>query len=300
MRQLCVVATLLLLSLPVPSLSATAAESFKKLLDDEWEMRMHEQPVFATQVGDHRFDDKLPSVGLADEARVDRANREFLSRLDKIDRSKLSATDRLNYDLFRLNLADRLADYDFKTYLMPITNREGFHVSFAQLPDRVPLRTVEDYDNYCARLEGFKVYAGQYIEVMREAVKEGYVLPKIVLEGWETAVDKHIVDDPTESLLYAPFEKFPDSFSPKDRERLTARGSKAITDSVVPGYRAFREFMAKEYVPSARESIAASDLPNGKAFYEYRVRHYTTLDLTPKQVHETGLAEVKRIRAEME
>jgi uncharacterized protein (DUF885 family) len=278
----------------------TPAEEFRALIDEEWDARMREAPLFATQVGDHRFNDRLASVSLADEARRDQANQAFLARLDKIDRAQLSESERVNYDLFRRSLDDRIGDYRFKTYLMPITNREGFHVSFAQLADRVPLRTTKDYENYCARLEAFRTYAGQYIDVMREGIKQGYVLPKIVLDGWESAVDGHVVDDPTKSLLYAAFENFPEAVPSGDRTRLTERGRKAIVESVVPGYRAFGEFMAKEYVPACRESIAASALPDGKAYYEHAVRYYTTLDLTPRQVHDTGLSEVKRIRAEMD
>lgn len=300
MRPIQWIVALLLVSLAGQAQAATPAESFRKLVDDEWDARMRENPLFATQVGDHRFNDRLPAVSLADEARRDAANHDFLARLAKIDRGKLSETDRVNYDLFQRNLKDRVEEYRFKTYLMPITNREGFHVTFAQLADRVPLRTVQDYENYCARLEAFRAYAGQYIEVMREGVKQGYVLPRIVLEGWEPAVETHVVDDPAQSRLYAAFENFPESIAEKDRERLTARGKKAIMESVVPGYRAFGEFMAKEYVPGCRESIGARELPDGEAYYEHCVRYYTTLDLTPKQVHETGLAEVKRIRAEMD
>ena len=281
-------------------MAATPAESLKQLIAEEWEYEVREDPLFATQTGDHRFDDKLPSVTVADEERREKATRDFLKRLDAIDRASLGATDGLNYDLFRRTLSNRIGEYEFKTYLMPITNREGFHTEFPQLADRVPLENAKDYDNYCARLEACNTYIGQYIGTMRAGIKGGYVLPKVVMEGWETAVDAHIVTDPTKSLLYAPFEKFPDTIPANDRTRLTERGKKAITGSVVPGYQALHDFMAKEYVPASRETIGASALPNGKAFYEHRIRYYTTLDLTPQQVHETGLAEVKRIRAEMD
>jgi uncharacterized protein (DUF885 family) len=183
---------------------------------------------------------------------------------------------------------------------MPISNQNGFHISFAQLADRVPLGTTREYENYCARLEGFKVYAGQYIDVMREGIKLGYVLPAVVLEGWESSVNEHVVDDAAKSLLFKPFTEFPETVPQKDRARLTARGKKAVMQSVVPGYQAFSTFMAKEYVPACRKSIGASELPDGKAYYAYCVRHYTTLNLTPQQVHDTGLAEVKRIRGEMD
>jgi uncharacterized protein (DUF885 family) len=280
--------------------AATPAESLKQLIDEEWEFEVREDPLFATQVGDHRFNDKLPSVTVADEERREKATRDFLKRLEAIDRAPLAATDALNYDLFRRTLSNRIGEYEFKTYLMPITNREGFHTDFPQLPDRVPLNNTKDYENYCARLEACKTYIEQYIGVMRAGAKAGYTLPKVVMEGWETSVDAHIVDDPTKSLLYAPFTHFSDAVASGDRARLTERGKKAITTSVVPGYRALHDFMAKEYVPACRDAIGASALPNGKAFYEHRVRYFTTLDLTPQQVHDTGLAEVKRIRAEMD
>ena len=291
---------LLASAFPMAPGAATPAEDLKKLFDDEWDARMRESPLFATRLGDHRFDDQLPSVTLADEARRNQADRGYLKRLEAIDRTTLGDKDRLNYDIFGRSLRNRITDYELKTYLMPITNREGFHTDFPQLPDRLSLHTTKDYENYCARLEACRRYFGQYIEVMREGVKEGYVLPKVVLGGWEGAVDAHIVDDPTKSLLYAPFEKFPDTVPGSARAALVARGKKAITDSVVPAYRALHAFMEKEYLPASRETIGASDLPNGKAYYEFRVRYYTTLDLTPQQVHETGLAEVKRIRSEMD
>jgi uncharacterized protein (DUF885 family) len=282
------------------ALAASPAESLQQLMAEEWEFELREDPLFATQAGDHRYDDRLPSVTVADEVRREAANKEFLARLQAIDRSQLAATDRLDYDLLQRTLRDRIGEYEFKTYLLPITNREGFHTDFPQLPERVPLENTKDYENYCARLEACRTYMGQYVETMRVGVKEGYTLPKVVMQGWETAIDAHIVDDPTKSLLYAPFDDFPEAILSGDRARLAQRGKQAITGSVVPGYRTLRDFLANEYVPKCRENIGASSLPNGKEFYEFRVRYFTTLDLTPQQVHDTGLSEVKRIRAEMD
>jgi uncharacterized protein (DUF885 family) len=280
--------------------AASAAESLRLLMAEQWEFELREDPLFATQTGDHRYNDRLPSVTVADEVRREAAIKEFLSRLQAIDRSQLTAGDRLDYDLLQRTLRNRIGDYEFKTYLMPITNREGFHTDFPQLPERVPLENTKDYENYCARLEACRTYMTQYVETMRAGVKDGYTLPNVVMVGWETAIDAHIVDDPTKSLLYAPFADYPEAIPASDRTRLTERGKKAIASSVVPGYRALRDFLAAEYVPACRDDIGASSLPNGKAFYEYRVRYYTTLDLTPQQVHDTGLSEVKRIRGEMD
>jgi uncharacterized protein (DUF885 family) len=295
-----IVAILLLVTGACGAFAQTPSSDLKKLLDDEWAWRLHEDPLFATSVGDHTTDDKLPSISVADAERREQDLRAFLKRWQGIDRKKLSDTDRINYDIFGESLHNRITDSEFKGYLMPITNREGFHTDFPQLPDNVPLETVKDYENYCARLEGAKAYFDGEIELMRTGLKGGYVLPKVVMEGLVETVSPHVVEDPTKSLLYAPFQNFPAAIGNAERARLTERGKKAVTTSVVPAFTALRDFFAKEYVPGGRASIACADLPNGKAYYEFLVKEFTTLDLTPKQVHETGLSEVKRIHGEMD
>jgi uncharacterized protein (DUF885 family) len=279
---------------------ATASEQLARLFEDEWEFGLVENPLFATSVGDRRFNDRLPSLAVGDIERRAGMEREFLRRVQSIDWEALSPGERISAAIFERLKRDEIQEYTYRTYLTPITNREGFHVFFPQLPGRVPLQTVEDYENYIARLNGFEKYAEQHIELMRIGLREGFTLPKLVLEDYQGAIEPHIVDDPGASLLYGPFRSFPDGIAETDRERLTAEGVKAISESVIPGYQAFLAFMNDEYYPGARETIAASDLPNGQAFYEYRVRRFTTLDLTPLEVHSIGLAEVQRIRGKMQ
>ncbi len=295
-----VTALALLVPLAGAGAQSTASAGLRKLFEDAWEFDLRESPLFATRVGDHRYNDRLPSVGVADHQRRHAAERAFLDRLRAIDRDALGPEDRISADIFERLKQDEIAEHEFRTYLIPITNREGFHVSFAQLPDQVPLNTTADYENYIARLRAFKRYADQHIELMRLGLSEGFTLPRVVLVGFEDALRPQIVEDPGESLLYAPFQDFPASVSADDRARLSQAGARAIAESVVPGYRAFYEFMRDEYVPAAREQIGAAVLPNGRAFYEHRVRRFTTLALSPVEVHRIGLAEVERIRGEME
>ncbi|HEU0015019.1 MAG TPA: DUF885 domain-containing protein, partial [Longimicrobium sp.] len=184
--------------------------------------------------------------------------------------------------------------------LIPITNREGFHTYFPQLPDDVPLLTAEDYRNYTARLRAFRPWVGQFVEVMREGVRTGMVLPRVSMDAIVSAVEPHVVAEPEQSLLWKPFASFPATVPEGERAALMQAGREAISTSVVPGFRDFLEFLRAEYVPAGRPGIAASTLPNGRAVYEQRTRSYTTLDVTPDQVHETGLREVARIRAEMD
>jgi len=277
-----------------------AVEQLEQLFADDWEYQLKESPLFATFYGDRRYNAVLTAVSVADNERRSGREQAFLARLEEINRSALPPTHQVSYDIFKLLKQNDIAENKFKTYLTPITNRSGFHVSFPQLGDRVPLKNVEDYENYIARLNGFKDYAQSYIELMRAGIKEGYVIPAITLKGVEGTIEPHIVKDATESLLFAAFEKFSGDIDEDSRASLTEAGKNAIMNSVVPGYEAFFKFMTEEYLPAASDDIAASSLPNGKAFYEHRVRLFTTMDITPKEVHDIGHSEVKRIRVEME
>ena len=275
-------------------------EKLHQLLEEAWEFDVREDPLWATQTGDHRFNDKLPSVSVADSRRRLAVKQRQYDRLEKIDRAKLIPADQTHYDIFRRLLRDEIAEFEFESYLIPITNRGGFHVAFPELRRRVPLETVKDYENYIARLAAFDEYAAQHIEVMRAGIEAERTLPSVVLEGFREPISAHVVSDPERSLMFEPFKKFPTAFSDADRERLTEAGRQAIAKGVVPGYQNFLTFMEKEYVPAARGSIGASAMPRGRAFYRHRVRRFTTLNLTPEEVHKTGLSEVKRIRGEMD
>jgi uncharacterized protein (DUF885 family) len=279
----------------------SAAEQLTALFAEDWEFTLRESPLFATQVGDRRYNDRLPSVLPADHDRRAEHDRAMLDQLRAIDRDALTPEDRVHYDIFERQKRNEIAEHGFGSHFLPITNRTGFHVSFPELPKDVPLETVGDYENYISRLERFREYAEQHVALMREGMARGYVLPRIVLEGWEGAVEPHVVEDAKESLLYDAFREFPATIPEAERARLTSAGEEAIRASVVPGYRAFLAFMREEYVPAARETVGAAALPDGAAFYAHRVQRFTTLDdKTPQVVHETGLAEVERIRGEME
>jgi uncharacterized protein (DUF885 family) len=295
-------AACLLLPVAAPVLHAQqdAHSQLHALFDEAWEFDLREFPVFATSVGDQRYNDRLGSVAPGDHARRAEANRAFLVRLGAIDRSALDVTDRVSYDMFERRLRDDRAGFEFRTYEMPITADAGFHVAFARLPRFVPLFTVDDYENYIERLRAYPAYVQQHIENMRAGLARGFSMPRIVLEGYEVTIASHVVDDPAESTFYAPFATFPISVPAGEHARLEAAGRAAIAEAVVPGYRAFLEFMTGEYMPNTRTTIGASDTPNGTDYYAFLVRYFTTLDLTPEEVHQIGLREVDRIRVDMD
>lgn len=274
--------------------------SFHQLLADHWEFRMRDDPLFATYTGDHRFNDRMPGAGEADFARRLKQMRAFLERARQIDRSSLSEIDRTNLDLFIRSQQDEIAEIEFHTYRFPISKSSGFHIEFPELTTLfIPFNNARDYENYLARLEAFPVFVGEMIEVMRAGLDGGQIPPSVTLQGVEEQVRSFIMDDPEDHGCYKPFQSFPEAVSGHDQDNLSRKGKQAILSAVIPAYQALLKFLEGEYFPGARETIAASQLPDGEAYYQHRIRYMTTLDLTPQEIHQTGLGEVRRIRKEM-
>jgi len=279
----------------------TASEQLAEIIGEEWESRLHYDPVFATYTGDHRFDDRLQSVTEEDYGRWLDHLRGLCTRLKAIEHTTLSTTEQLNADILTRLLDNEARDLEFHAYRLPISRAGGFHLDFSDfLPMITPFETVQNYENYIARLAAFRRYVEQQIGVMRGGLATGYRPAGVTLAGIDDSLRKQIVADPTLSPIYAPFARFPESIGGADRERLVAEGQKALLTSVVPGYEALLRFLNDEYVPGARAEVGACYLPGGRQFYQHRIRYFTSLDLSAEQVHETGQSEVKRIRAEME
>ena len=285
---------------PTASPRSLVQRELAALLQSEWDWRMRESPQFATTVGDHRFDDALSRESIADEQRRAADTQRFLDEAAGLDRNALPDADRITLDMFRSELEDRLAAFRYREYLLPINADSGFHSGFALLPQTLRLSDVKDYDNYLARLRAFPRYVDEHIARMREGLKAGITVPKVALAGVDTAVAPLMPADPAASPLYGPFASMPATIPDAERTRLVAAGRTAVAEAVTPAYARFRDFLAKEYIPGARDTLGASALPDGAAFYQHLVKRFTTLPLTPDQVHETGLREVARIRAEME
>jgi uncharacterized protein (DUF885 family) len=281
------------------AVAAGASASFHALLDEDWEARLREDPLLATSTGDHRYDDRLPSVAPADLERTAQRQRATLARLRDIARASLDTQDRISYDMLAAELRDDVAAHELGQWRLPINADSGFHTAFADLPRHTTLATTRDYENYIARLRAFPAYVAQQIANMREGLRTGFTLPRVVLDGYDVTIRTHVVEDPEQSVFYAPFRAFPPGVPEGERARLVAAGRAAIREGAVAGYRTFLDFMTGEYLPKTRTTTAAADLPRGREYYAQRVRHFTTLDVTPEEVHKIGLAEVARIHAEM-
>ena len=274
-------------------------EKLHTIFAEAWEHSLKVNPMFATRVGDNRYNHLLADRSLAAIMQELAYEEQLIGRLRTIKPEYLSGENKINYEIFLRLTEQNISEKRFRTYLMPITGRSGFHVYFPQLADDVPLNNEQDYLNYIARMDAFPEYAEQHIELMRRGIAEGMLLPAIVIAGINDALDPHIVEDAGNSLLFKPFQKSNNNMDDGKWETLKTKGAEVILTRVVPAYKKFKQFMNSEYLPAARKSIAASELPQGKSFYEYRVRKFTSLNLTPQEVHDKGLSEVARIRAEM-
>ena len=271
-----------------------------KLFEQEWEFRLAENPLFATSVGRMEGNDRLPAFDLQSAKRSYDFYKTLLADLDKIDAGSLNPTDRISYDVFRVEVQHNVDSYETGAYLMPVNADSAFHIYFARLADDVPMQNTQDYENYIARMRAWpKAVEGQ-IELLREGLRQGYTPPAATMRGFEETIAAHIVKSPNESAFYAPFESFPTGVPEADRSRLRGEGERAIAEAIIPGYRSLLAFFADDYLPGCRQTVGAYDLPNGKDFYAREVRYFTTLPTPPEEIHEIGLREVARIRAEME
>jgi uncharacterized protein (DUF885 family) len=285
---------------PATEVSAPAAE-LQKLFADERAFIWRADPLSATYDGVHEYDDHLPAVTPADQARRLDADREFLRRLRAIDRSTLSNFDRVSYDLFDFMVSERLVLAEYREWRTPLNSDSGFYADILQLHDTHAPRIVHNYETYVARLNDVPRYFRENIANMRQGMADGFVLPAEIIPGISKVIAAAQYGSVEETPFWSPFAEFPATVPEAERSRLAEAGRAAIRDSVIPAYAEFQDFFENEYRPRARDSIAATSLPDGGAYYADLVRYFTTLpDATPEQIHATGLAEVERIHAGME
>jgi len=221
-------------------------------------------------------------------------------QLIALDSAKLSQENQINFSVLTYSLKNQLDSYTNKEHYMPLTAESGFHVWISNISKQVDVKTFTDYQDYLARLSKLPTYFSQQIHWMKQGLKSGISQPKIVLKGFEQSIAAYIKEDVTESTYYQPFTEMSAFVTSSQKDNLQRQAKQVLSTKVMPAYKAYYDFMVNEYQPNARDNIAASSLPNGKKYYQNRLVHYTTLPMTATQVHQQGLAEVKRIRAEMD
>ncbi len=277
------------------------AAALAAIFDAEWEWALREDPTAASHLGDLRYNDRWPDASLRAFARRHEHRQNVLKQLDAIDVNQLSADDKLNYRLFRRQYEIDVEEFPFHWHLVPVNHRDGIQDA-GSFADALRFTTAKDYEDWLARMDAFPAYMDETIELMRAGIQEKMLLPKIVMERVSGQIRRQVVDDPEKSLFFKPFRSVPDdpNLSQASRDKLTAAARQAINDKIVPAYRKFAEFFDKEYLPACPEKIGAGVLPHGQELYAFRARQFTTTKLSPQEIHHIGLAEVRRIRAEME
>jgi uncharacterized protein (DUF885 family) len=261
---------------------------------------MLESPGFATYKGDPRGQDRLGDFSAAGVERRQKADRDSLALIKSINRDALSEGDRVNYDLLLDDLEREVTSQRFPTQYLQMNQMGGPQQNLARLLAMMPNAQAGQLENQIARLEAFPGYVDQNIALMRKGLEQGVTPPKITLREVPQQIRNQLVDDASESPLLRGFVDIPATVDPLVAETLRNRAQEVYRQQVVPAYERLLEFTEDEYLPGARDSIAARDLPDGEAWYTNNVAMRTTTDLTPQQIHDIGLLEVKRIRAEME
>ncbi|HEX4855055.1 DUF885 domain-containing protein [Arenimonas sp.] len=282
---------------------AAVAAELDALLAEWHESELKANPIFATALGDLRYNDQLPDMFSASyRAEQEARERDFLARVQALDRDALSGQHRLSYDIFIADRESSLAGNRFPGWMLPV-NQFGNYGSFmAQLGSGQglqPFKEVKHYDDFLARIARFPVLNDSAIANMREGIAAGVVQPVPVVEKAIPQFAAHAVDEVEQSVFWGPIKNMPAEFPEAERERLTAAYRDAIASTLVPAYAKMRDFLRDEYLPKARTGVGQMHLPDGKAWYAHNVRVNTTTDLTPEEIHQFGLEEVARILAEM-
>lgn len=297
------------LMLCAPALSAeqqAAVAQLHALFDAAWEQDLRDDPRAATQVGDSRFNGRWADHSPAAWAARDKEYEATLRSLARIDAKSLPPQEQLNYELFRRVYRNRLDLYDFNAHLRPLDqlNYSSGVLTASEVSEVIDFSTLRDYQDWSARLAAMGTYVDQTIELARAGVKQKNTQPRVVVERVMKQLQSHLVDDPTSSPFYAPFQQLAgdahSTLSAEQRTELARIGQDAIRTTVTPAFRRLHTFLTREYLPASRDSVGIWDTPQGDAFYRNRVQWFTTTNISPDEVHALGLKEVARIRAEME
>lgn len=281
---------------------AGPVEDYTELREEVWQATLDTNPGLATSIGDRRGDGKLSDLSLAEYDRQIAESRAFLGRLEAIDPAQLPVDLRVDYAILRRSFDDGLAGaaFDHSRYVL-FTNRFGWFTMLGALATRSPFFTLADYESYVSRLEGYAAMNAQGLVRSREAVARGLTQACEPMEGLGQQLNRMMFDDATTTPYWKPFAEQPATISDADWATLKERAETALESEVAPALAEFRAFFTNEYMPNCRDGApGVGGTPGGAEFYDHLVRSFTTTDMTADEVHELGLGEVARIRAEME
>ncbi len=273
--------------------------AFIALMEEHWAYTLANNPILATSLGVRDFDGQLNDPSIAAYSKHITAVSGFVGQLQQIDTTRLSDEQQLNHQLLLLDLRNEIEGSRHGGRYMLITNRGGPHISLMRLPTSLPFFTIADYQSYVKRLTRTPEYLQRATDRIRQGLAAGWAQPCAPMRGYEDSIAVHLVDDVDDSTLMQPFAKKPALIEQTQFDELKAQAATVISNEFLPALREFYDFYQNEYAPNCRQAVGVSSLPGGPEDYAYRARYYTTTDLTPDEIHQTGLNEVARIRAEM-
>ena len=277
----------------VPS---SADAKLKALYDAEWDWRLKEEALLPSNEGPPVAADHFPRVDAANQQRRLDYYTNVLAELGRIPRDQLSAEEKVNAQVFETMVEGFVADLRYKLYEAPFNADSFFWTSFTP---RTGFKDADAYRRYLGRLKDAPRYFDENIDNMRAGLERGFTVPKVAATGRDKTIEPYLKADES-NPLFQPFTQMPESIPEAEQERLRAEAKAVIASQAVPAYAQLLGFMRDEYLPNARTNISASSLPDGPAYYQAMIEKFTTLDLTAEQIHEIGLSEVARIKAEME
>ncbi|WP_349656348.1 DUF885 family protein [Xanthomonas sp. 10-10] len=278
---------------------APADARFRAIYEKEWAWRQAETGQADEDTDTTGDNTKLPDVGVAAQQARLAVWEGVLKQLDGIDPKQLSPANRINLAIYRPQVENLAAEVRLRLYEMPFNSDSSFWSNLGFMAQR-PMKTAAEYRAYIARLNDVPRYFDQQIANMRTGLARGFSVPRAVLDGRDVSIATVAeVKDPTESTFYAPFKQLPAQIPAAEQAQLRAQAKAAVSGAVLPAYAKLLTFFRTDYMPKARTTLAAEALPDGKAFYRQQIREYTTLELTPEQIHQIGLDEVARIQTQM-
>ncbi len=286
---------------PATNPAKTAESQLQAVIDDHWNYSLREKPLMATQAGVSDYNHLLPRVTLVDRERRLATEQEFLHRLQAIDAEALGADQRINHELLEWVLQDSIHAYELNLARIPFNTFYGFYMAVLSMTNGLPMATVDDYEDYIARLNEIPRYFSENIDNMRAGMSTGFTLPRIVMDGILPTIEAQVYDNPEASSFHDPFADMGDGIPEADQARLLLAGRKAVKDSAITAFAGLAAFFKDEYLAAATATLGAEQLPDGKAYYAHQIASYATVtDPSSTEIHNIGLAEVARIRTEMD
>lgn len=280
--------------------AAEDSAAFQALHEKDWAFRLAEFPELASAVGDESQAHRLGRVAPEDQQRRYQFRQQVMAELQDISCERLSHAECINYRIFFRQIRQAIEDHENQAQLIPFNSDWGFYMSLARLPKESEFSRRENYEAYLSRIEELPAVMDEYIGLMREGLRIGMTQPRVVLEGRDQPIRAQIVAEVEESVFYEPFLSQPEGMESAQWEALQLRARSAVMQGVVPAYTRLLDFFHSHYLPGARETLGASQLPDGARYYQSQIRWYATVDMSAAEIHAIGLAEVQRIRSEMQ